>query len=128
MREYKFRGKRIDNNEWVYGSLLIDEIQKSFYITDNKEGRAYKVKPETIGQYTGLHDKNGKDIFEGDIIKLDNENVFMWIEYSEKFAQFVTRCKETYFDNEPLGDWELKNLEVIGNVTDNPELIGGENI
>lgn len=147
MREYKFRGKRIDNNEWVYGSLLIDEIQKSFYITDNKEGRAYKVKPETIGQYTGLHDKNGKDIFEGDIVTgadypfIDEgkQNYIGIVVFYEDVAQFgyeykcVNKDKKGIsngINNEFEANEKLicEDLEVIGNVTDNPELLGGENI
>lgn len=92
MREIKFRGKRIDNNEWIYGSLIIEPILPGFrcvysdirnsgkseyliYPMDCNEGRAKEVIPETVGQYTGLKDNSpsGKEkveVYEGDIIRI----------------------------------------------------------
>ena len=82
MREILFRGKRTDNGEWVYGDLIqnvdclkIREQEKSI----KKIAKSYEVDPETVGQCTGLCDKNGKKIFEGDIVRLtDEHNEMEW--------------------------------------------------
>ena len=126
MREIEFRGKRKDKDEWIYGSLLIDEIQNIYIIIDNQEGIGREVNPETIGQYTGLKDKNGKKIFEGDIVKVFISGKW-WIakviyEYSG-FTIDVTNNKELEFGRRGIIE---RFTEVIGNIYDNLELLKEE--
>lgn len=130
MRSIKFRGK-IKNpkvNKWVYG-YLADEC----YISEKNELGYTPIRKETIGQYTGLKDKNGKEIYEGDIVLID-AYTYTEPEFSEEYLVEY---------NELLGMWELKNLEdnkdiktfedlngwykldveLLGNKWDNPELL-----
>lgn len=155
MREYLFRGKRIDNGQWIYGYYIKaihhwhnHGVHEDWIATDtvqnggwcNVRGK-YAVSPETIGQYTGLTDKNGKKIFEGDIIQttrkgLKGEKTFRFV---IKYGAYIPEeyCKEIYNQAEVIGfyafdgerDFQISNypkmLEVIGNIHDNPELLGG---
>ena len=117
MREILFRGKRKDNGKWVYGCST--QSANNFCISINTEDGcmfAY-VKPETVGQYTGLTDKNGKRIFEGDIVKYINSSPCK-IDYID--SQFVMMWKKFYRNFERVYDDEI---EVIGNIYDNPELL-----
>jgi uncharacterized phage protein (TIGR01671 family) len=135
MREILFRGKRIDNGEWVEGYYVYDESgqtteEPTAYIVSLNTHPCgwslipYKVIPETLGQYTGLTDKNGKRIFEGDIVKLTlKDGVELgeidWSDYLMRFT-FVSPEGRYGFDRDCV-------FEVIGNIHDNPELlIGGE--
>ena len=143
MREILFRGKRTSNGEWVEGYLVkgrwyIDEspitaiipLDNTFYPHCEIEGW-HEVIPETIGQYTGLTDKNGKRIFEGDIVKTERtlwsgENkkereVFCSVvRYSEKDCSFGLHGKYRHLTIFRFkGDWN----EVIGNIHDHPKLI-----
>ena len=133
MREILFRGKRTDNGEWVKGDLiqLRDEIK---YIVNNKFGACIDDKgnfinteypfvceiiPETIGQDTGLTDKNGKKIFEGDICEYDD--TIGVVEFCEDNAMFTFT-----YDENIEADFSClwgKDLAVIGNIHDNPRTI-----
>ena len=131
-REILFRGKRTDCGEWVEGDLLHYEsgemaICKGFskygYEATEIIGR-YKVIPETVGQYTGLTDKNGVRIFEGDILTIENEGVYAAIKYNESNAAFYVEDED---HEDYLGEaWET-DVVIIGNIHDNPEILkGGE--
>lgn len=121
MREILFRGKVADEpDEWVYGYLLPDaRIIQTVEFTGNKccGVGTFQIRPETVGQYTGMTDKNGKKMFEGDIIK-DRFDDIGQIEYKPKYVAFIIQGWETGF-----AFWVKKDIEVIGNIHDNPELL-----
>lgn len=132
MREILFRGKRLDGGEWVCGNSIImlnnPEADKPYDIAifDEHWQLWQTVEPETVGQYTGLKDKNGKKIFEGDICGCFCKTQIFEVKYCDDrcgyfFDECVTSggCKPA---PECLGN--LRNtIEVIGNIHDNPELL-----
>ena len=167
MHDIKFRGKRIDNGEWIEGYYY----KAKYYRTDdelcdyitvphpkeyNEPSSHYIVDPDTVGQYTGLTDKNGKKIFEGDIVQyltyddFDCQSVVKFGEYKQdgSCGEYGARiCLGFYVevDNFTCPDWcenepecfsdyqkqqnilEIANeCEVIGNIHDNPELLEGD--
>lgn len=133
-RQILFRGKRVDNDEWVYGDLIHRQVWSTqltiIRISDDgfDHYEEFEVKPETVGQFTGLTDKNGKKIFEGDIVKGDlglgygdNESHIAYIEYQEDGMSFclVEILEEDFGKCAEISD----DLEVICNIHDNPELL-----
>lgn len=124
MREILFRGKDIKGN-W-YEGLLAHNIAKDEWYISNKAGipTAYQIRPETIGQYTGLTDKNGVKIFEEDIIWFDGG----WEEYGGNTFEVVFTNGCFYLGRNPdtvcfLLKAYIEWAEVIGNIYDNPELV-----
>ena len=133
MREILFRGKRLDNGEWVFGMLgqYHDGIKAT--IIDNHFGvfentvELVCVAPENVGQYTGLNDKNGQRIFEGDILLLDDMKGI--VNYGTGCFCVKLPSPNYLYLNNPAIDMvlnEYPGLEIIGNVHDNPELLKEE--
>lgn len=129
MREILFRGKRTDNGKWVKGYLYITHIGSheigSYDAEINIERLTFDVIPETVGQYTGLTDKNGVRIFEGDIVSLvKHDSLIYKVVYVPCRYELVNSKGVNCF---VLDIYKSENIEVIGNIHDNPELLGGEN-
>jgi uncharacterized phage protein (TIGR01671 family) len=145
MREILFRGKRIDNGEWGYGYyfeakehwhdhgkheawIAVDSVQNGGWC--NVRGK-YAVDPETVGQYTGLTDKNGKKIFEGDICQIKSfsyidETPFV-VEWNNEYSGWFWRNLDYSSATDTITPEIAKTAKVIGNIHDNPELLkGGE--
>lgn len=118
MREILFRGKGTINNEWIYGDLLYYADTAQIWQDSDLGKYAVSVVPETVGQYTGLTDKNGTKIFEGDIVEYEGKRYS--INYLPHYARFSAVKPNTVFCV-----FAYQRGEVIGNIYDNPELIGG---
>ena len=128
MREILFRGKRVDNGEWETGSLLVERMNTSeqqVMIADKMTGYPTLVLPETVGQYTGLTDKNWKKIFEGDILSGYLDDLFPEEEsrYEVIWHDYGWHIRSNGFLDTPDNGWLKENFEVIGNIHDNPELL-----
>ena len=124
MREILFRGKRIDNGEWEYGGCVSteNEVFLIYNQTHSIDLEPHTVEKRTIGQYTGLTDRNGKKIFEGDIVSTVDGNYLVFCDDYAGF-HFEIRRELTggYIKLESLSFYEC---EVIGNIHDNQDLIG----
>lgn len=127
MREILFRGKRY-NGKWIYDSEIYIRDGDGIWLSDD-DLNVVRVQEDTVGQYTGMKDKNGEKIFEGDIVKYSTTCEIFTVAWHGSFAEFViselqkpnkaTRgSKNMYLVN--------RYCEVIGNKFDNPELLEGE--
>lgn len=147
-REIKFRGKMIPEQVWIYGTLLRIPAPPTCF-GKKEEDKYYiqfadpnytpdwdmpyrmvqgQVDNNTIGQFTGLHDKNGKEVYEGDILKFSDVDTAI-VQWDKEYASFIAKpVEDFYFDNDVLGCAMGNNgaVEVIGNIYENSELLGGE--
>lgn len=129
MREILFRGKRIYNGEWIYGYLAGFVNNGKVACISSPEhgvGHGCHVDPETVGQFTGLQDKNGKDIFEGDIVLCCS-----WIDWEKNKSRPWSKPDVVIFNIEDsrfslsksIWNFGGRGYEIIGNIHNNPELL-----
>ena len=131
-RTIKFRGKRIDNGEWVYGAFYPIKDEDVYFIINNCKSidfddddttfNGYKVHKKSVGEFTELHDKNGKEIYEGDILKTYPIISSDKIAY-DSFNVLVKFINSSWIANGVLGKRQAEISEVIGSVNENPELL-----
>ena len=141
MRTIKFRGQRIDNGEWVYGYLYQlplpsgvgcmilttdnyhedNSIEPEYHLAFTLWVDLFPVKPETVGQDTSLRDKKGKDIYEGDILKVGGEKTKIEVRFVRGVFAFLWdgNLDDEFPCNAPTQEW----AEIIGNIHDNPRMI-----
>ena len=122
-RDIVFRGKSKSTGEWVEGSLIgndvivgkIVEFEEDYFCTEFW----YKVDPETVGQFTGMTDKKGKKLFEGDVYSMGEKNILYVVIFDK--SQFIGK----QVGNRSLAGLEYwkSDIEIIGNIHDNPELL-----
>ena len=126
MRIIKFRGKKPSNGDWVYGSLVSSkDIDPAIYFQTGKGAVKTMdwvyVKQDSIGQFTSLYDKNGKEIYEGDILKVQGTDEKIEVRFVRGVFAFL--WNGNLDDEAPINASTQEWAEVIGNIHDNPKLL-----
>ena len=127
MREIKFRAKTIDTGKWLYGCLQVPRIEGGGYYMWDANMRQRKVDPETIGEFTSLKDRNGNDIYEGDIISFDYGNGepvsedLIEVRFVRGVFAFLWNgdLDDECLVSSPTHEWAI----VKGNIHDNPDML-----
>lgn len=130
LREIKFRGKQVDSGRWVYGNYLHEPGGE--FIKECISRTESKIDPTTVGQYIGVHDKDDNCLYEGDIIRIFTDKwVIAVVKIKYGIPIFISFDFTNSYDNisEYLqldGDFTWVDCEIIGNIHDNPELVGAD--
>lgn len=119
MRQIKFRAQDIASNKWLYGDLRHHKDDVCIFEQGGNKGE--QVKRDTIGQLVGLKDKNGKEIYEGDILRAGKEKTLLEVRFVRGVFAFLWNgdLDDEFPCNAPTQEW----AEVVGNIHDNPKMI-----
>lgn len=126
MREYKFRGYDVNCKKWVYGDLVHDKKVTVTGLEDRVKVGGYEVVPESVGLWTGLKDKNGKEIYKGDIVRWDrDQKMYVVVFRNGMFYASVEECNPHIYGGFPLWFFcvEEQYCTIVGNIHDNSELL-----
>lgn len=134
MRGIRFRGKRLADGEWTFGWLAIEPDGTAWISRYHRRGEWEQVEPETVGQFTGYLDSKGNELFEGDITSRVDDSPICYPGGEKKYASWITDFQYAgwHFQSNPASPSisypsfysNAKYMEIIGNIHDNPELLG----